>query len=118
VPVTEVQPKAVLTIPRPGEELKVGAEYTVTAAAWAGERPVAKVEFSPDGGKTWTPMEGKGEAFKAAKWTAKFTPKAAGPLKFVARATDDKGNTQPDKRDADRRTYMINHLIPVELTAK
>lgn len=118
IPVTAIQPKAVLTIPRLGEELKVGAEYTVTAAAWAGEHPVAKVEFSADGGKTWSAMEGKGETFKVWKWTTKFTPKAAGPLKLLARATDDAGNTQPETRDADRRTYVINHLIPVEVTVK
>jgi DMSO/TMAO reductase YedYZ molybdopterin-dependent catalytic subunit len=118
VPVTTIQPKAVLTTFGPGSELAVGREYIVTAAAWAGEHPVAKVEFSADGGKTWTAMEGKGEAFKAWKWVTKFTPKAAGPLKLLARATDERGNTQPEKRDPDRRSYMINHLVPVDVTVK
>ena len=31
---------------------------------------------------------------------------------------DTAGNTQPTARDPDRRTYMINHLVPVEVTVK
>jgi hypothetical protein len=36
----------------------------------------------------------------------------------VARCTDESGHTQPEKRDPDRRTYMINHLVPIEVTVK
>jgi hypothetical protein len=45
-------------------------------------------------------------------------PAARGPVRLLARCTDDKGNTQPDKRDTDRRTYMINHLVPVEVLVR
>ena len=41
-----------------------------------------------------------------------------GAHKLLARATDDKGATQPEKRDSDRRTYMINHLVPAEVLVK
>jgi hypothetical protein len=30
---------------------------------------------------------------------------------LMARATDARGRTQPERRDTDRRTYMINHLL-------
>ncbi|HEY1186041.1 MAG TPA: sulfite oxidase [Gemmata sp.] len=118
VPITAIQPKAVITSPVAGATLPAGKPLTLEGFAWAGENGVAKVEVSADGGKTWLAANGKSEAFKVGKWTASFTPTAAGPLKFVARATDDKGRAQPEKRDADRRTYMINHLIPVEITVK
>jgi DMSO/TMAO reductase YedYZ molybdopterin-dependent catalytic subunit len=117
VPVTAIQPKAVIVEPGLGQVLKAGQEVAVKGFSWAGENAVTKVEFSADGGKTWSATDGKAEAFKYGRWTAKFTP-PAGSLKLLARATDDKGNTQPEKRDADRRTYMINHLVPVEVTAK
>lgn len=117
-PVTAIQPKAVVVSPEPGAVFRAGQEVTVKGFAWAGENAVAKVEVSTDG-KSWTAASvGKGEPLKAAGWTAKFTPKSAGPLKLVARCTDDKGNAQPETRDADRRNYMINHLVPVELTVK
>ena len=120
VPVTAMQPKAVIAAPTPGEIVKAGAEYTVRGVAWAGERPVARVEVSADGGKTWQPAEiGPKAPFEWTTWQYKWAaPKGQGAVRLLARCTDDKGNTQPEKRDPDRRTYMINHLVPVEVTVK
>ncbi|MBP3960189.1 sulfite oxidase [Gemmata sp. G18] len=117
VPVTAIQPKAVITAPGV-DALAVGKPCTIEGYTWAGENSVSKVEVSTDGGKNWFAANGKAEPFKSARWTASFVPQKAGPLKLVARCTDDKGTTQSDKRDADRRTYMINHLVPVEVTVK
>jgi hypothetical protein len=36
----------------------------------------------------------------------------------MARATDSLGRTQPLHRDPDRGTYMINHLLPIEVDVK
>lgn len=118
VPVTAIQPKAVIVEPAAGAVVKAGVPVTVSGFAWAGENGVAKVEVSADGGKSWFAAEGKAEPFKSARWRANYVPQQAGALKLLARATDDKGNTQPEKRDADRRTYMINHLVPVEVTVR
>ena len=120
VPVTAIQPKAIITAPAPGEIVKAGSEYTITGLAWAGEHVVAKVEVSTDGGKTWHATDlGPKAAFRWTVWQYRWTaPKDRGPAKLVARCTDDKGRTQPDKRDPDRRTYMINHLVPTEVSVK
>jgi DMSO/TMAO reductase YedYZ molybdopterin-dependent catalytic subunit len=119
VPVTAIQPKAVITSHGPGDVMEAGKAHTVKGLAWAGERGVAKVEVSTDGGKTWTAATHKpGESFMWTPWTAQVTPAAKGVLPLFARCTDDRGNTQPEKRDSDRRTYMINHLVPTEVTVK
>lgn len=119
VPVTAIQPKAVITKPEAGAVLKAGEEVQFEGFAWAGENGVEKVELSLDGGKTWGPMfNGTAKPFSYTRWEAKTVLKEKGPLKLLVRATDDKGNTQPEKRDPDRRTYMINHLVPVEVTVK
>jgi hypothetical protein len=34
---------------------------------------------------------------------------------IVARATDSRGFVQSTGRSSDRGTYMINHLLPVEV---
>ena len=34
----------------------------------------------------------------------------------MARATDSRGRIQPFERDADRGTYMINHVLPIAVT--
>jgi DMSO/TMAO reductase YedYZ molybdopterin-dependent catalytic subunit len=118
VPITAIQPKAVITSPELNTVVAAGKKLTVTGVAWAGEQAVKSVELSADGGATWAAAAV--EASKPltwAKWTAEVTP-AKGPVRLVARCTDAKGNAQPEKRDPDRRTYMINHLVPVEVTAR
>ena len=49
------------------------------------------------------------------EWTA---PATKGPVQLVARCTDAAGVTQPEQRDPNRRTYMINHLVPVEVLVR
>lgn len=123
VPVTAIQPKAMITSYVgnevvefiPGEAEK-GGFRVVRGMAWAGENGVAKVEFSADGGATWEAADlGNEKPFCWRAWSAPWVPKARVPVKLLARCTDDKGNTQPDARDPDRRTYMINHLVPTEV---
>jgi hypothetical protein len=46
------------------------------------------------------------------------TPSQPGKQTLIARATDSLGRTQPVMRDPDRGTYMINHLLPIEVEVK
>ena len=121
VPVTVIQPKA--SIARPGfdEVVPAGKRYTVFGAAWAGESQVAKVEVSTDGGKAWQPakLDADAKPFTWVTWRYEWAvPPAPGPAKLLARCTDAKGATQPEKRDVDRRTYMINHLVPAPVLVR
>ena len=62
-PVTAIQPKALITSLGLNDAVPAGKEVAVTGRAWAGEAAVKKVEFSADGGKTWTAAKvGGGEA--------------------------------------------------------
>jgi hypothetical protein len=40
---------------------------------------------------------------------------ATGRYRVIARATDSGGFVQSADRSGDRGTYMINHLLPVEV---
>lgn len=118
-PVTEMQPKAAIARPGPGEVLPQGKPVSVFGAAWAGESKVKKVELSTDGGTTWTEVKTDvPKPYCWVFWKHEWTPTTAGPAKLVVRCTDERGETQPDKRDPDRRSYAINHLIPVEVMVK
>src|SRR5262245_45766430 len=64
VPVTAIQPKAVMTSPQAGAVLKVGQEVPLKGFAWAGENAVAKVEVSLDGGTRWAEVKARAEPFK------------------------------------------------------
>jgi DMSO/TMAO reductase YedYZ molybdopterin-dependent catalytic subunit len=120
-PVAAIQPKAQIARPAFGEVVPAGKPYTVRGFAWAGEQSVGKVEVSTDGGKTWAgaALEGAERPFCWRQWGFVWdVPAAKGPMKLVARCTDSAGKGQPEKRDPDRRTYMINHLVPVEVTVR
>jgi DMSO/TMAO reductase YedYZ molybdopterin-dependent catalytic subunit len=120
-PVAAVEPKAQIARPAFGEVVPAGRKYEVRGFAWAGERAVAKVEVSTDGGRTWggAALLGEDKPFCWRRWGFVWdVPAAAGPVQLLARCTDAAGKGQPEKRDADRRTYMINHLVPVEVTVR
>ena len=118
VPLTAIEPKAVMTSPAGGDVHKLKEIVDLAGYAWAGERAVSKVEVSLDGGKVWHAAKlGTSESHKATAWRLAINL-PVGRQKVLVRATDYAGRTQPDARDADRRTYMINHLVPVELNVK
>ena len=120
VPVTAMQPKAILATPSLHEVIPAGKTYRLFGAAWAGERAVRKVEVSLDGGKTWAggKLLADPKPFQWVLWEHMWENPAMGPAAITVRATDDQGNTQPATRDADRRTYAINHLLPVGVTVR
>ena len=117
--ITAIEPKAIITSLGPDDVLPLGKPATIRGVAWAGEQAAKTIEVSMDGGKTWTAAKHPpGKALTWTHWTAVVTPQARGPLKVVARCTDAGGRTQPEKRDPDRRSYLINHLVPVEVVVK
>jgi DMSO/TMAO reductase YedYZ molybdopterin-dependent catalytic subunit len=120
-PITTMQPKAAIARPALHEAVPAGKPYKVFGAAWAGEAKVARVEVSTDGGKTWdaATLTGEDRPFCWRTWEYAWkVPAEKGRAKLLARATDADGATQPEKRDPDRRNYMINHLVPVEVIVR
>ncbi len=120
-PIAAMQPKAQIARPLIGEIVPAGQAYSVRGSAWAGETEVAKVEVSADGGKTWAEAKLVGEAkpYCWRQWEFAWTaPATSGPVKLLCRCVDANGKGQPETRDADRRTYVINHLVPVEVTVR
>ena len=116
VPVTEIQVKAEIARPAPFEVVPAGEPYRVFGAAWAGEARVEAVEFSADEGASWSEATLLGDPvpfawqFWECEWRAPARP---GPLVLMARATDDRGRTQPEGRDPYRRDAVITHVLPI-----
>ena len=93
-----VKTTARFDVPRDGDIVKLGA-ISLSGVAFAGTRGVSKVEFSADGGRTWSPAD-----FKAALspltwvlWSAEWTPSSEGVYELQVRATDG-GGAQQDSR--------------------
>ena len=121
VPLREMQIKAEIARPSEGETVPANSNARVRGTAWTGDGEIMKVEISSDDGATWNEAKLLGES-KPNSWRLwEFnwkTPARAGKATLVARATDSNGRTQPIERDPDRGTYMINHLLPIEVEVR
>ena len=42
----------------------------------------------------------------------------AGQYTLLSRAKDTDGNVQPDNHDENYATYVINHVLPIEVTVE
>ena len=120
-PLTEMQIKAEVAHPAEGETVPANTSVRVRGAAWACDAEITKVELSTDGGATWNDAkllgESKSNAWRLWEFTWQ-TPSQPGKQTLMARATDSLGRTQPVLRDPDRGTYMINHLLPIEVEVR
>jgi DMSO/TMAO reductase YedYZ molybdopterin-dependent catalytic subunit len=120
-PLTEMQVKAEIARPAEGEIVPANSSVCVRGAAWACDAEITKVEVSTDSGATWkeTTLLGKSTVNAWRLWQFDWqTPSQAGKQTLIARATDSVGRTQPVHRDPDRGTYMINHLLPIEVEVR
>lgn len=118
---SEIAIKAVITSPAQGETVSSKSNVRVRGAAWTGAGEITKVQVSVDNGANWEDAKLVGESKPNAwrlwefDWT---TPAKTGKATLIARATDSAGQTQPLSRDPDRGTYMINHLLPIEVEVR
>ena len=120
-PLSEMQIKAEIARPAQGETIPANSNARVHGAAWTSDGEITKVEMSTDGGATWSKANLIGEAKRNAWRLWEFdwrTPSTPGKQVLVVRATDSHGRTQPAQRDPNRGTYMINHLLPIEVEVK
>jgi DMSO/TMAO reductase YedYZ molybdopterin-dependent catalytic subunit len=120
-PLTEMQIKAQIAKPAQGEIVPVNSSVRLHGAAWTSDAEIRKVEVSTDGGSTWNETnlfsEQKPNAWRLWEFNWQ-TPRTPGKQTLIARATDSQGRTQPIEHDPDRGTYMINHLLPIEVEVR
>lgn len=121
VPITSLVVKSTIAKPAAGATLPADKDAAISGAAWTGEGSIAKIEISTDGGRTWSDATLEGRAVPMAWRLWRFswrTPQTPGKFTLMSRATDTAGNVQPMKRDDDRRSYLINHVIPVPVEVR
>jgi DMSO/TMAO reductase YedYZ molybdopterin-dependent catalytic subunit len=86
--------------PAPGALLPAG-DHRLAGIAYAGDRGIAKVEYTVDGGKSWRAAElldpsGAGKD-TWVRWEGKVTLAPGAELTVVSRATDAGGALQPEE---------------------
>lgn len=87
--------------------------------SWSGEGTITKVDVSTDGGKTWRQARLREPNIQQAwvRWDLNWDAKP-GSYKLQARATDNKGNRQPDRIPFNDEGYfhwaVVSHPIKVK----
>ncbi len=98
----------------PDGSTKIPAQFPVTlrGIAFSGSGRVAKVEVSEDGARNWRVAK-LGEdygAYSFRTWEIVWTPSRPGTYQVAVRATDEKGNTQPDEPVWNPGGYLWNRI--------
>lgn len=101
-PVTRMQPRALMVPPGFPDFMSrtrflEPSVQIIEGRAWSGRAPVTKVEFSSDGGDTWSEaeLEQAPSPYAWRRWTYRWNASSPGDYELCARATDADGNAQP-----------------------
>ncbi len=92
-------------------ELSAG-RHLLRGRSWSALGKIAQVEVSMDGGKTWQQarLREPNLALAWARWDIDWNAQK-GDYNLLARATDDKGNTQPTTVPFNEKGYMYNAVV-------
>jgi DMSO/TMAO reductase YedYZ molybdopterin-dependent catalytic subunit len=114
LPLTSLRLKSIIAKPDENTviNLSEGRNVSVRGAVWGGEKPVASVEISTDGGRTWqAAVLGPDHARYAWRlWEYEWKPPASGSYQVVSRARDIDGNRQPVKPAWNAGGYLWNGM--------
>jgi sulfite oxidase len=119
-PVTSLRVKSVISFPENGARLQPGKRIVTRGAAWSGDGgPVAAVDVSVDGGRTWKPASLRGQAtnFGWRLWEYPWTPPDDGPHTLLTRARDMNGNVQPSMPDWNPSGYLWNVVARADVNS-
>jgi sulfane dehydrogenase subunit SoxC len=92
--------------------------HRIEGRAWSGRAPVAKVEFSDDGGASWVEAA-LGDPVSARAWlgwTHQWRATTTGDHELCVRATDAEGNTQPPEQNWNLEGVQNNAIQRVRVT--
>jgi sulfane dehydrogenase subunit SoxC len=124
-PLTRMAPRALMLPPGIPEfftrarTVRLG-DVELSGRAWSGHAPIAAVEVSDDGGRTWAGAELGDDAGAWAwrSWRYTWQPRAAGEYVLCSRARDEAENEQPVDAPWNVGGYSNNSVqrIPVTVT--
>ena len=111
-PVTLMGVKSQVHYPREGQVVNLGS-CVIRGAAWAGCRPIERVEISTDEGTTWIKTRLAAERSPCAwvNWSHRWEPPSTGGFAVQVRAFDDQGKTQPLSEDLGRSNRYDNRWL-------
>lgn len=112
VPINRMPVRSFLISPDGGTKIPAGMTVTLQGIAFSGSGRITKVEVSDDNLKTWREAvlgEDHGP-YSFRTWQFSWTPKTPGRFTVAVRATDEKGNLQPDEPVWNPGGYLWNRI--------
>jgi len=109
IPVEGMVVKSLIAAPGDGNPVKAGP-VMIQGVAWGGEAKVAKVEVSADDGATWEQARLLGEDLPYAwrRWQFEWQASSPGMYMIRCRATDMRGDVQPEASPWNPSGFMWN----------
>jgi DMSO/TMAO reductase YedYZ molybdopterin-dependent catalytic subunit len=112
IPINRMPVRSFLISPDGSTKIPAGFPVTLRGIAFSGAGRVVKVEVSEDNARSWRTAK-LGEDYGAYSfriWETAWTPSRRGTYQVVVRATDEKGNTQPDEPVWNPGGYLWNRM--------
>jgi DMSO/TMAO reductase YedYZ molybdopterin-dependent catalytic subunit len=119
VPINRMVPRSFFTNLTAGASIPVNTRVQVRGIAFGGDTGVAKVELSPDGGKSWQPTTlGKDYGkYSFRQWQTSVPLSEKGNHALMVRCTNLAGDVQPDEPNWNNSGFMRNVIETVQLVA-
>ena len=109
--------RSFLISPDGSTKIPAGFPLRLRGIAFSGYGGIKKVEVSTNNGANWTEarLEPDAGEYSFRTWSLDWTPKAAGRYQLAVRATDAKGNVQPDEGVWNPGGYLWNKIERQEI---
>src|SRR5713226_9384694 len=107
-------------VPKDGDTAKTGEAVRLFGVAFAGTRGISKVEYSTDGGRSWSAAElgAPLSSLSWVLWNANWTPAQAGAHVLQVRAVDGSGAAQEPTSSASFPSGASGyHTIRIDVSA-
>ena len=117
VPIAKMPVRSFLISPDGSTKIPTGFPLRLRGIAFSGGAGIKKVEVSTNNGANWDEArlgEDAGQ-YSFRTWSLEWIPKRSGRYQIAVRATDSKGNSQPDEGVWNPGGYMWNKLERQEI---
>jgi DMSO/TMAO reductase YedYZ molybdopterin-dependent catalytic subunit len=94
-----------------GAQVPVGRTTRLTGRSWSANGRITRVEVSVDGGQRWRRARLTGPGTGWQRWHLDWRPATAGAYELLARATDERGSTQPDVVPYNALGYLFGAMV-------